>query len=78
MDVRKQLEFTKYGAITWRACLHSHTVLIIVMGLQLLPQLVPCSDSGDLHQKLRFNCLENNCSSGGIREKNSSIELRTA
>jgi len=70
--------FPKYGAITWRACLHSHTVLIIVMRLQLLPELVLCTDSGDLYQKLRFNCLENNCCSGGIREKNNSIELCTA
>jgi len=48
------------------------------MGLHLLPELVLCTDSGDLYQKLRFNCLENSCCSGGIREKNNSIELRTA
>jgi hypothetical protein len=78
MDMHKQLEFPKDEAVTWRACLHSRTMLIIVMGLQLLPELVFCTDSGDLYQKLRFNYLENNCSSGGIREKNNSIELRTA
>jgi len=53
-------------------------MLIIVMGLRLLPELVLCTDLGYLYQKLRFYCLENNCSSGGIRVKNNSIELRTA